>query len=299
MAPSFGSSTVSKEEIEDTVGLLSKDHPSSEDGSPLPTWREVPNKFNTSLSKTRFLLAGVVTLSLTNIATFLLLVVLATRQQACPLAVNHPPTGVAHAVEKLAGPPKPQLLNVTFYDHDQSIFRKHASDVADAFWYEYTQVDSGVILIPEEDAEQAAIDKSRHAYFDSPEMGLVGYPVKVEAIHQMHCLNLLRMNLYYNIDHTRETCGPPHCAGPEKYVQLHIDHCVEVLRLRLQCTADVGVTPLLWLGQEGRLTGDMARVHTCSDYEAVRKFVAEETTKLPNPGVIVPKNGEFYVDDYI
>lgn len=73
-----------------------------------------------------------------------------------------------------------------------------------------------------EEAAQAALDPARHVYFDNPELGLEGFPVKLEAIHQMHCLNLLRMNLYYNIEHTRATCGPPHCDGPEEYVQLHI-----------------------------------------------------------------------------
>lgn len=74
---------------------------------------------------------------------------------------------------------------------------------------------------------------------------------------------------------------------------------MEVLRLRLQCTADIGVTPLLWLGREGRVTGDMARLHTCSDYEKVRSFVKDKTIPLPRKGTVKPKADDFVVDDYI
>ena len=31
-----------------------------------------------------------------------------------------------------------------------------------------------------------------------------GFPANVEGLHQLHCLNLLRQGLYYNIDYYRE-----------------------------------------------------------------------------------------------
>lgn len=71
------------------------------------------------------------------------------------------------------------------------------------------------------------------------------------------------------------------------------------MRLRIQCTADVGITPLVWLGQKGRLTGDMGRMHTCGNYEAVRRFAKEKTVPTPREGDVLPKPGDFYVKDYI
>lgn len=70
-------------------------------------------------------------------------------------------------------------------------------------------------MIPKDEAEQAGIDPNRHAYVDRPDLGVVGYPVLPEATHHMHCISMLRQNLYYNINHTRQDCHPPTCEGPE------------------------------------------------------------------------------------
>lgn len=83
-------------------------------------------------------MAAVVLLGATNLLT--LLAALGPLRSSCPLPVNHPPTGVARVVEHLVTEPQPQLLNVTFYDHDHDIFRQHNSNATDAAWYEYTQV---------------------------------------------------------------------------------------------------------------------------------------------------------------
>lgn len=47
------------------------------------------------------------------------------------------------------------------------------------------------------------------------------------------------------------------------------------------------------------MTGDMARLHTCSDYEKVRSFVKDKTIPLPRKGTVKPKADDFVVDDYI
>ncbi len=86
-------------------------------------------------------------------------------------------------------------------------------------------LDGGFIMIPKEEASLADIDPNRHAYIDRPDLGMVGYAVIPEAMHQMHCVNTLRQNLYYNIEHTRKHCALPHClSGPEheETMRLHI-----------------------------------------------------------------------------
>ena len=70
-------------------------------------------------------------------------------------------------------------------------------------------------MIPKSEASEADIDPARHAYIDRPDLGVEGYPVLPEAIHEMHCVNMVRRNLYYNIEHTRKGCHPPDCEPPE------------------------------------------------------------------------------------
>ncbi|KAK3311965.1 hypothetical protein B0H66DRAFT_538913 [Apodospora peruviana] len=165
---------------------------------------------------------------------------------------------------------KPVLLNVTFYDSDNNIYRRHGSIETEKAWMDLTQSKAGVILISKDDAAQADIDAAqadidpaRHAYWDNPAAGLQGYP------------NLLRQNLYYNVEFTRRNCaamGGCHAEHePEEYARYHIDHCVELLRQRLMYTADIGIVPLIWLGKERRVTGDMKTEHMCRDYESLKK----------------------------
>jgi hypothetical protein len=75
--------------------------------------------------------------------------------------------------------------------------------VADRAWTDLIS-DAGVLLVQKGDETAAGIDSDRHVYWDEPQKGLVGYPVLVEAVHQLHCLNVLRKHLWYNVEWTRE-----------------------------------------------------------------------------------------------
>lgn len=83
-------------------------------------------------------------------------------------------------------------------------------------------------MIPRGEEAAADIDPSRHAYIDRPDIGMVGYPVLPEAIHEMHCVDKLRQNLYYNIEHTRSSCEHNDCVPPgmESWDILHIGESI-------------------------------------------------------------------------
>lgn len=65
------------------------------------------------------------------------------------------------------------------------------------------------------------------------------------------------------------------------------------------CTSDLGVVPLMWLGREGRMTGDMSRMHTCRNYQTILEFVKEKAIYMPEEGSVKPKADDFVVYDYI
>ncbi|KAH8898067.1 hypothetical protein GQ53DRAFT_610621, partial [Thozetella sp. PMI_491] len=135
-------------------------------------------------------------LIISNLATIGVGIILLRQERGYTRTVNCPPSGVAPALAHLLRDPVPTLLNTTFYD-DGGWYRKHDSVEADGMWIEYSQ---------SEDAEMADIDPDRHAYIDRPDLGMVGYIAIPEAMHQMHCVNTLRKNLWYNIEHTRKNC---------------------------------------------------------------------------------------------
>lgn len=57
----------------------------------------------------------------------------------------------------------------------------------------------------------------------------------------------------------------------------------------------------MWYKHSGKLTGDNVRMHTCGDYDAIKRFTAENSVKSPeigSPGGLKPPKGQFILQDY-
>jgi hypothetical protein len=103
-------------------------------------------------------------------------------------SIAEPPSGTPSMFRNLHLPPRPRLINTTVYDPDHNIYRQHASIEADEAWEKLSPSVGGAFFVKKEDAVRDGIDPDKHAHFDVPEMGIDGYPVLVETMHQMHCL---------------------------------------------------------------------------------------------------------------
>lgn len=86
--------------------------------------------------------------------------------------------------------------------------------------------------------------------------GRTGYGVDMEAMHQLHCVNLLRKGLYFNHAHysaperiNQRPSWP--FRDPEKVLRGHLNHCVDALRERIMCAADSEVIPYYWKDTQG------------------------------------------------
>lgn len=63
--------------------------------------------------------------------------------------------------------------------------------------------------------------------------------------------------------------------------RMHVDHCIETLRISLMCTADV--TPLLYLYDKERTLGfsaDFNTFHKCRDFDKIVSYVKENGFQL-------------------
>lgn len=67
---------------------------------------------------------------------------------------------------------------------------------------------------------------------------------------------------------------------------MHVDHCIETLRLALMCTSDV--TPMLIERSPDRLLGhklDFNPYHKCRNFDKIAEFVDEKDYDIiPPPG---------------
>ncbi|KAF2834390.1 hypothetical protein M501DRAFT_595923 [Patellaria atrata CBS 101060] len=129
-----------------------------------------------------------------------------------------------------------------------------------------------------------------------------GYPAHVEGLHHLHCLNLLRKSLYYNIDYYRAQGLGPFKNSPG-IVKYHITHCLDILRQQLMCTVDVGVLGQVWYKPPNKTEPeafvDFNTQHKCRNFDAVKAWA--EKHQLPDIAPLdflePPKEGDRIWDE--
>ncbi len=117
--------------------------------------------------------------------------------------------------------------------------------------------------------------------------------VECTVFHQLHCLDLIRQYTYRDqYDYSKQPAfdGTPqqvrHVSyGPGWAISgasgclcrlQHVDHCINSLRIYLQCVADV--TPYLTKRDPKRPLGidpDFNTQHKCRDFDKIRRWAAE------------------------
>ncbi|KAF2092600.1 hypothetical protein NA57DRAFT_16571, partial [Rhizodiscina lignyota] len=95
-----------------------------------------------------------------------------------------------------------------------------------------------------------------------------GYVGMIEAFHLLHCLDAIRKELYPDIY--------KHDWSTESYAnfRLHQDHCVDLLRQNLMCSADMGIVP--FYDDENPLNAfampDFSTVHKCRNFDKLLEW---------------------------
>ncbi|KAK2042649.1 hypothetical protein LZ31DRAFT_500451 [Colletotrichum somersetense] len=143
----------------------------------------------------------------------------------------------------------------------------HSNEI-DIAWHEI-ELGAGGIRVTEEEVKLLNMTDSPEMPFHKiPEEQGGGYLAMLEVFHLLHCLNSLRMGLFYNYDHYKFLDE----GVPDENIYSHFDHCVDMLRMNLQCQADV--TPALFVDPlDNPLRRDAlpnwSSMHTCRDFDAI------------------------------
>ncbi|KAH8765332.1 hypothetical protein F5883DRAFT_376733, partial [Diaporthe sp. PMI_573] len=113
------------------------------------------------------------------------------------------------------------------------------------------------------------------------------YQVGLEVYHQLHCLNYIRMYTYHDyyagIDYDM-------IGETEEDQREHKDHCVEVLRQRLMCNADLNVYPYHWVEEFDLPIGYLFTQHRCIDWDHLHTWA--KATAIRKPPLQKPANAE-------
>ena len=112
----------------------------------------------------------------------------------------------------------------------------------------------------------------------------------LEVFHSLHCLDMVRQYTYkdeydYSDNPTFQDDDEflrlvSFFILPRRYLSLtyskHVDHCIDALRIRLMCYADV--TPFLHEVSEGAELGatpDFNTQHRCKNYDSIQQWARD------------------------
>ncbi|RKF60825.1 putative tat pathway signal sequence [Erysiphe neolycopersici] len=170
----------------------------------------------------------------------------------------------------------------------ENVFRLPAGPEVDAAW-DSLGVNYRALVVPQNLAAKAGLKQSQVQI--NPAYG-GGYPANIEGLHHLHCLNLVRKALYYNIDYYR-SAGKGAFVNNDFIVWRHVSHCLDIIRQQLMCTPNVGLLGQIWWDRRApKAFVDFNTQHKCQNYDAIRDWAEKRQLpiKVPNDFLQPPKS---------
>ncbi|KAK3367624.1 hypothetical protein B0H63DRAFT_515444 [Podospora didyma] len=171
----------------------------------------------------------------------------------------------------------------------ENIYRQPPSPEVDAAW-EDLGTNYRSMLVPPDKAAAAGLTPS-HVQVSPNHHDGGGHVALIEGLHHLHCLDLMRQALHWNIEYYRAKGSGP-WLDKDDFVRKHVNHCLDILRQQLMCSPDLSVLGSVWFVKDGDNGGgkghashrkrdrgrdpqpfvDFNTKHKCVDFDAVRDW---------------------------
>ncbi|KAL7954196.1 hypothetical protein V8C34DRAFT_320191 [Trichoderma compactum] len=141
------------------------------------------------------------------------------------------------------------------------IYIGHPTSVLEQAWDSLWQ--SGSFGFPEEQLPLLHKSSAEQDWHHLPDADGGGIQAYVEGFHYIHCLNLVRQYTYRNeYDYSDiHAFNNPHID-----IMDHVEHCLEMLRVKIMCDADLSICPVT------NDTRDDRTIHVEGQKTGVHKF---------------------------
>ncbi|PQE19432.1 tat pathway signal sequence protein [Rutstroemia sp. NJR-2017a BBW] len=160
--------------------------------------------------------------------------------------------------------PKELIFNGKLSDNT-SIYRMPPSPEVDEAWNYISTEGLEVITVPSYAIEKSGKDPNLSVKAPSSwHQGSDAFLVQIDVFHQIHCLNELRKELYYDQYYS---------APPDTLQRDHKNHCVHMLLQNIMCHADVEIISHNWVHNDHipdpkeRPFPDFNVVKQCRDFD--------------------------------
>jgi hypothetical protein len=186
----------------------------------------------------------------------------------------------SYTVANFLGLTSTSLVEVQFDGRlrdNNSIYRMPPSPAVDAAWdevsaegFEAMTVPASMVVDSKKDPDMSLKAPSAWGYGDD------AYVVQVDVFHQIHCLNELRKEIYY--DHY-------YAQPPSALHRDHKSHCIHMLLQSLMCHADLDIITHNWVHNDHisdpkeRPFPDFNMVKQCRDFNATLRWAKDNAIK--------------------
>lgn len=144
----------------------------------------------------------------------------------------------------------PKILNGTLFPRkdEPSVARQMPNPIADAVWEEWEW--TRVVPVTADQIRAMGKDPSTAAKLENEDWGLGddAYASIFDVYHQLHCLNELRRIAYSN--YYNSSTAPQHHKQEGEMINIHINHCVDMLMQTIQCSGNVNLITMHWVEQQ-------------------------------------------------
>ncbi|KAE8356755.1 hypothetical protein BDV28DRAFT_163768 [Aspergillus coremiiformis] len=164
----------------------------------------------------------------------------------------------------------PRRMDATLFPDDEpSIFRQEPSPAVDRAWALIS--DTRPIPLSREDVLAIGKDPAMTVRL-SPEFGLGDdvYAGRIDVLHQLHCLNALRMESYFDYYYGAKYPGGFNQTD-EKH-RHHLSHCIYMLLQNILCHANTDVYPHIWTDAVDHPWPDFNIQHQCTSFKAILEW---------------------------
>ncbi|KAI0544136.1 hypothetical protein F4679DRAFT_577084 [Xylaria curta] len=170
---------------------------------------------------------------------------------------------------------KTVLLQTAPIGTPEGVYRQVPDDAVDAAWTALGEPP----MITLSGAEVRGLGKDPDEVARPPEdwgLGPDVYLGTIDVYHQLHCLDLMRMNLHDNFDHY-------HPTPPTPFSKAHLSHCIEALMKTLMCQPSLDILTAMWVDIRGfgpMHLPDFDMNRKCLDFEQVHRWKEERRVDI-------------------
>ncbi|KAI1427182.1 hypothetical protein F5Y12DRAFT_203422 [Xylaria sp. FL1777] len=236
----------------------------SEDGGDPPmSWRK-------TRSRTRFVVALVSSLVITNIVTFGLWVSTVHRMSLWLMDDYYNRPGIEYLGQAQAPVEyESRRFHTGIVNGDVTEFFGAPGTKADVAWNRV--LNTGLMRLTADQASRLGDETTREWNTTDSYAGILG------MFHQLHCLSRLRYTIFFP-DRFEQFDG-------ERLANKHILHCIEYLRQIIMCLGDVTVEPVGWNATTLSYIAEKDQVRQCRKFDKIYDWAKQGINEVPNaPG---------------